>query len=37
MLFMKEVKADRDKERKVTYKLPKGKNRGSKRSISSSF
>ena len=37
MLFMKEVKADRDKERKVTYKLPKGKNRGSERSISSSF
>ena len=23
MLFMKEVKGDRDKERKVTYKFPK--------------
>lgn len=37
MLFMKGVKGDRDKERKVTYKLPKRKNRGSERSISSSF
>ena len=25
MLFMKEVKGDRDKERKVTYKFPKRK------------
>lgn len=28
ILFMKEVKGDRDKERKVTYKLPKRKNWG---------
>lgn len=37
ILFMKEVKGDRDKERKIRYKLPKRKKKTGEGSISCIF